>query len=207
MEMGSMGWIEDFLKVRRKAIPYTIRLANTDVPQPLLSYILFGANRYSDDTNYGSRAGVTQTVAGGGATYRELLAQSQTKPFKVKYWFISTSNVNNFLQSIVFNWEDADGVKYSEAVSLFQYIDMYQISTTSVAFKFPATIDGKFWISSAFITDTTVSITIYPDIIADPTNLLNEHDEGDLVEQFDEPVISEFLKAVKRMEGRTDDNV
>ena len=197
MPEQNINWKNNFAKIKRQAIPTTIGMGNTQVGGGNLPFILFGANKWLSKLHYGSAASIKFQIAGGATTQAELLKQSQTQPFRVTYWNIVSDDVANVNQALTITYQDANGTTINEVVTLGAYFDMYQISQNEVVFKYPVKVDGDFWISGYMTPSSKMLILPYPDSIVNTSNAL--FDEGDVVEQFDIPPMSNFIEFLNKI--------
>lgn len=188
---------EPICVINKKPTPYVIKItASQPVDLPPLYpslFILFGNNKYNSAAiNYGSYPNISYQVGNGSISYPEFLQQSATEPFKVKKWKIITTNALNLQQSFLMNYQNANGKRYSEALHLYQYGDVYQSTRLQGIADYNAEIDGIFYVSGYVLSGTSITIIVFPESIANLSNSLD--DEGDIMEQFDEAETSLFLK-------------
>jgi hypothetical protein len=172
----------------RTAMPYAITYTNS-AGMAGSTFVVFGANRYADVTDFGCTAGTTITV-GGGITYRELLAQSQTNPIKINRWrFIASAT--DLQQTLTATYRDANGSQYTQPLPLSIYSDMYAQSSTILDIDFPAKVDGTFYLTGTIAAaSTSVVVIAFPETIIRPSNAVNNANQ---VTQYNAPILSAAL--------------
>jgi hypothetical protein len=169
----------------RAAKPYSITF-NNSTGGAGATFVLFGNNRYSDVTNYGSTVGVVITVS-GGITYPELLAQSATKPFVAKRWRFISSDATNISQTVTVTYRDANGRQITDPVSLAIYDDPYQYSSSKVDVDYTLKIDGTAYLSGNLAASTSLQIIVFPEAISDIADMLNNQN---VVRTYEAPILS-----------------
>lgn len=139
--------------------PYVIQYQNTSTND--VTAILFGYNDNFGQPNFGNPASVVISNLQGG-TYQRLLAQSQSKEFKVGKWRFQSATASQLQQTLAINHVDANGKQYSIPLNLSIMKDAYQFQNDILDVTKPLTTDGNTYVSFTLKASTTFVISIFP---------------------------------------------
>lgn len=139
--------------------PYVLQYQNTSTND--VTAILFGYNDNFGQPNFGNPTAVVITNLQGG-TYQRLLAQSQSKEFKVGKWRFQSSNSAQLQITISINHVDANGKQYSIPLNLSIMRDAYQFQSDILDVTKPLTTDGNTYCTFTLKAATTFTISIFP---------------------------------------------
>jgi hypothetical protein len=134
--------------------------------------------------NYGNSSEIVLS-SDGGIRYVEILQQSNFIPFNASRFIVISTDQPNLNQTLIFNYQDANGRDVQDPVNMAIYDDIYQISQTIQEIKYKCRVDGTFSIEGNITANTSMKIIIFPDLIADLKNTL---DEGDIEDALKEEV-------------------
>ena len=139
--------------------PYVIQYVNSATND--VTAILFGYNDNFGFPNFGNPTSVTITNLQGG-TYQRLLAQSQSKEFKVGKWRFQSATSSQLQQTLTINHVDANGKQYTIPLNLSIMKDAYQFQSDVLDVTKPLTTDGNTFVTFTLKALTTFVISIFP---------------------------------------------
>ena len=173
--------------------PFSMLITKTGA-EALRNWVLFGFNRFHDSVNFGSNAGITITVA--GASYIELLNESNDFPFKIKKWSFITDNTLNLGQVLTATCRDANGNTFAKDIVLLESFDVMQGINYKIDVNFDTIVDGRFYIQGRIALNSYILVLAYPEVMVDNSKLI-VCPEGDVLDHFDEPMLSRWLEFQK----------
>lgn len=139
--------------------PYVLQYVNTTTTD--VTAYLFGFNDYAFATNNGNPAAVVITSLQGG-TYGRLLAQSNSKNFKIGKWRFQSSTSSQLQQTLQINHVDGNGKQYSIPLNLSIARDAYQQQNDILDVSKPVTVDGNTYITFTLKASATFVISMFP---------------------------------------------
>lgn len=176
--------------------PYVINVTNASATA-VNNFAILGANEYiyggtgTWDAN-GSlvQGGITISSGMPNVSYREMLSQFATNPFKVGLTYYQSASASQILQSLSVVHKDANG--NSATRPIVPTIDPYQNQSTVLAMNDVFTVDGntKIIISSV-LASATINFKFYP---SDNINLARGLEQSQVSKAFTDPGIVKAQK-------------
>lgn len=142
--------------------PYVIQYANTTPGD--LTAVLFGYNDYFNVANFGNPVGITITNLQTGtiAGYGRLLAQSNSKNFKIGKWRFQSANSAQLQQTLQLTHVDGNGKQYITPLNLSIMRDAYQQQNDILDVTKVLTIDGNTYITFTLKALATLVVSMFP---------------------------------------------
>ena len=156
-----------------KSTPYQLSITNTNTTTTL-SAVIFGKNKYSATSGYGSQTGVSITPGQSNVSYFELLNQSGNQPFENGLLRISSTNAAQVTQVLVITKTDANGNSFTSSILPESYLSPDQLQTGRVDVTQPFNIDGNTYITVNILASTTVTMSFFPTMKVDTARGLND---------------------------------
>jgi len=139
--------------------PYVTKYENTSNDD--VTAILFGYNDNFGQTNFGNPDCVVVTNLVGGS-YQRLLAQSQSKEFRVGRWRFQSSNPEQMCVNLEINHVDANGKHYTTPFHLLNQRDSLNPVRDVLDSNKRLTTDGNTFVRFTLYAKTSFTICVYP---------------------------------------------
>ena len=165
--------------------PFGLSIVNST--NATLNAILFGANDYLGDTNFGSPAtiAITPTSTAAGNTYERLLRYSSNNPFTIYKWWLQSSNTSQLAQTIDITYVNPNGKSATDYIDMIK--DSYQNQDDQLEIEYPVDIDGDTFLTIPILAGATLVMRMYPTAIANITRTLGN---GATKQNFSTPKLS-----------------
>lgn len=156
--------------------PYILTITNTNTGSRKKA-ILFGAYTYLDPaqilTNYGSEVGITITV-GSGSTYWALLMQTAVNPLMIYSWRYETTTAAQFSNTLYVNYTNMGNGKSARVpVPMNVRRNLFYNQNYASEFVYPVGIDGNTYFELYLNASEIVTITLFPQSVADMKQTLS----------------------------------
>lgn len=137
---------------------YTITVENANLATT--SCTLFAANQNANAANFGNAVGITVTL--GEATYAELLAETQTKPFTTSGIRLSSSSSSQLDQVLTIRKKEADGKDCAYPLQTANYFSAFQQQATirEIA-PYIIEVTGSTQVTFNVLASTTMVFTVF----------------------------------------------
>lgn len=140
--------------------PYQLLVQNTTAGT--LNLVMFGYNQFLLSTNFGSSTGLVVTPAQTNVSYLQLLTQSASQPFETSLIRVQSSNASQVTQIITVTVSDANGQSATLPIITQSYFSSYQQQSGILDVPYSVKIDGNTSLTSAILSNTTVTYTFFP---------------------------------------------
>ena len=140
--------------------PYQVLVQNTTAGT--LNLVMFGYNQFLLSTNFGSSVGLTVTPAQTNVSYLQLLTQSSSQPFETSLIRVQSSNASQVTQIITVTVSDANGQSATLPIITQSYFSSYQQQSGILDVPYSVKIDANTSLTSAILSNTTVTYTFFP---------------------------------------------
>lgn len=143
--------------------PYVISFQNTSAGT--LTATLFGYNDYFNQPNFGNNAAIIITNLQTGTTlgYGRMIAQSNSKNFKIGKFRFQCTNATQLAQTVSINHVDANGKTYSVPLNLSIMRDAYQQQSDLLDVTKVITVDANTYLTFPLSgAGTTLVISMFP---------------------------------------------
>lgn len=156
--------------------PYIITLTNTNTGARQKA-VLFGAYTYLDPTqiaaNYGSDAGI-QISVGSGSSYWALLMQTAVNPLMIYSWRYETTTAAQFSNTLYVNYTNMGNGKSARVpVPMNVRRNLFYNQNYASEFVYPVGIDGNTYFELYLNAAEVVTITMFPQTVADMKQVLS----------------------------------
>ena len=168
----------------KQPTPYQVNVTNTTAGTGTV--VIFGANQYLLDPNFGSTTGITVTPAQVNVSYLELLNQSANQPFETSLIRIQTSNASQLTQILTVTSKDANGQLCQIPIITQSYFSANQFQSTILDVPYPVKIDGNTFITFNILANTTATYTFFP---AEKVNTSRVLGGGSELQQYSAPAV------------------
>jgi hypothetical protein len=153
--------------------PYIITITNTNTSARKKA-ILFGAYTYLDPAEiaknangYGSDVGISITV-GSGSSYWALLMQTAVNPLMIYSWRYETTTAAQFSNTLYVNYTNMGNGKSARVpVPMNVRRNLFYNQDYTSEFVYPVGIDGNTYFELYLNASETVTITMFPQTVAD----------------------------------------
>jgi hypothetical protein len=140
--------------------PYQLLVQNTTAGT--LNLVMFGYNQFLLSQNFGSSTGLVVTPAQTNVSYLQLLTQSASQPFETSLIRVQSSNASQVTQIITVTVSDANGQSATLPIITQSYFSSYQQQSGILDVPYSVKIDGNTSLTSAILSNTTVTYTFFP---------------------------------------------
>ncbi len=158
--------------------PFEIQVVNST--GGTLTAVLFGRNKYSQSTNYGSAVGLVVTTGFSDVSYLQLLEESASQPFETSRLRISCSNTTQVTKVLSIKTSNSRGDSHTKSLSPNSYYSEMQNLGTIVTINKTIVIDSNTWIEADILAGATVIYTFFPREMVSTTRALSAINEAPL---------------------------
>jgi hypothetical protein len=192
-EVDHRTFLHDLAEERNVSQPYIIKIENKTKKEQRVT--IYGSNQNRHLSNFGAPKGVAVTSWLPGVTYGQILAQSETKPFRTEFLRVSSVNTQAINNPITVSYKDANGTMYRAPV--IPLLDPYQQQSTIVDIRKTVTVDGSTDFTLDIPKKTTVHIYVYPSEILSLVALLKKA----VIKVFRKPSITPRVPVIIKPSG------
>jgi hypothetical protein len=136
---------------------YTLTLTNSSTDAPIT---IFGANQFINAVNFGLPVTVTATV--GESSYQEMLSETQTAPFVISGFRVTSANPAQLEQVLQIRKRDGNGQIASYPLQIGTYFSAFQFQSGIREINpYNITFAGTTQIGLTLLASTTVVFTFF----------------------------------------------
>ncbi len=140
--------------------PYVLNIANTTAGT--LNALLFGYNKYSQSTNFGSDVGINVTNANAGVTYLQTINQLASQPIETSYVRLTSTNVAQITQPWIYVSFDANGQSCNVPIITSTFFSPSQFQSGIMDVTQSLKIDGNTSITFPVLATSSVTMAFFP---------------------------------------------
>jgi len=189
--------------------PYVLTITNTNTAASETA-VLFGGYVNTDcsatkPANFGSGAHISITPA-SGSSYYSLLAQSMSNPFMIYSWRLDSDSIAQLSQTLYVNYTNAGNGKLARIpINMNVRRNLYYNSDKGLEFVYPIKVDGNTYFTITILAETSLTITMFPQAVADQTQALGGN-VARIAKQYDIPQMS-VMPMIAEINGTSISNV
>ena len=169
-DINFSGGVEADMPRATSPTPYQVSVVNSTAGT--LTMVLFGRNKNSQLTNFGSDVGITVTPSQTNVSYIQLLQQSAEQPFETSLIRVQSTNTAQVTNTLTVTSTDANGQTCSTPVIIQSHFSAYQFQGTIVDVPVRLRVDANTEIASLVFANTTVIYTFFPAEKVNPSRAL-----------------------------------
>ena len=136
---------------------YTLTLSNNNATPRKIT--IFGANQNITENNFGLPFNVTAEV--GESSYRELLSETQTSPFIISGFRVTSSDISQLDQILQVKKKDGNGQIGIYSLQLQSYLSISQYQNVREVAPYNITFAGTTQISLSILPNSTLVFSFF----------------------------------------------